>query len=262
MLAPGWEALESADGTYYFNEATGETSWDFPAAPAAGLAPAFRTPHPHQNCFDNTHPPPQDRCRRDGRSSTTRRTGCRTISMRAQEKRSGSALPPMRPPPHLLLPLPRPLRRPAHAPARALAAPPASTHNAASNAARPSGSMPPGPPPAMPAMPPPTQALGPPPGPPPRLQRRQALRVCRLRCRQPSGMPPGPPPATPAMPPPTPPALRVCHPMPPGPPGMPPALHLRAPMPLQRRQASGHATGPSTCGPTSPRPPGMPPGLS
>ena len=110
MLAPGWEALESADGTYYFNEATGETSWDFPAAPAAGLAPAFRTPHPHQNCFDNTHPPPQDRCRRDGRSSRTRRTGCRTISMRAQEKRSGSALPPMRPPPHLLLPLPRPLR--------------------------------------------------------------------------------------------------------------------------------------------------------
>ena len=51
--------------------------------------------------FDNTHPPPQDhRCRRDGRSSKTRRTGCRTISMRAQEKFSGSALPPMRPPPH------------------------------------------------------------------------------------------------------------------------------------------------------------------
>ena len=41
-----------------------------------------------------------NRCRRDGRSSTTRRTGCRTISMRAQEKFSGSALPPMRPPPH------------------------------------------------------------------------------------------------------------------------------------------------------------------
>ena len=100
MLAPGWEELKSGDDTYYYNEATGETSWDFPAAPAAGLAPAFRTPQPHQNCFDNTHPPPQDRCRRDGRSSTTRRTGCRTISMRAQEKRSGSALPPMRPPPH------------------------------------------------------------------------------------------------------------------------------------------------------------------
>ena len=111
MLAPGWEELKSGDDTYYYNEATGETSWDFPAAPAAGLAPAFRTPQPHQNCFDNTHPPPQDhRCRRDGRSSKTRRTGCRTISMRAQEKRSGSALPPMRPPPHLLLPLPRPLR--------------------------------------------------------------------------------------------------------------------------------------------------------
>ena len=145
MLAPGWEALESADGTYYFNEATGETSWDFPAAPAAGLAPAFRTPHPHQNCFDNTHPPPQDRCRRDGRSSTTRRTGCRTISMRAQEKRSGSALPPMRPPPHLLLPLPRPLR-----PTRPL--------------------RPPRPPrprrrPCLPQC---------------RLQRRQALRACHL----------------------------------------------------------------------------------
>ena len=149
MLAPGWEALESADGTYYFNEATGETSWDFPAAPAAGLAPAFRTPHPHQNCFDNTHPPPQDRCRRDGRSSTTRRTGCRTISMRAQEKRSGSALPPMRPPPHLLLPLPRPLR------------------------------------PTSPLRPPrPPRPRRRPCLPQCRLQRRQALRACRLRCRQ------------------------------------------------------------------------------
>lgn len=36
MLAPGWEALDGgADGTYYFCEATGETTWDMPLAPAA-----------------------------------------------------------------------------------------------------------------------------------------------------------------------------------------------------------------------------------
>ena len=153
MLAPGWEALESADGTYYFNEATGETSWDFPSAVAAGLAPASRTPQLHQNCFDNTLPLPQDRCRRDGRSSSTRRTGCPTISIRPQEKRSGSALPKR--PPHLLLPLPRPLR-----PTRPLR------------------------PPRLPWPPRPRRRLC---LPQCRLRCRQALRACRrdlhLRCR-------------------------------------------------------------------------------
>ena len=91
------------------------------------------------------------RCRRDGRSSTTRRTGCLTISMRAQEKFSGSALPPMRPPPHLLLPLPRPLR--------------------------PTPSPPPLPPPRAPPCP-----LHPPR--PPRPRRRPCLPQWRLQRRQ------------------------------------------------------------------------------
>eukprot|EP00964_Phaeocystis_antarctica_P078030 scaffold48513_cov63-Phaeocystis_antarctica.AAC.7 len=48
MLAPGWEALESSDGTYYYNEATNETSWDFPAAVAAG-----DRPRSHPSAFSN-----------------------------------------------------------------------------------------------------------------------------------------------------------------------------------------------------------------
>ena len=118
--------------------------------PCSSLSHPSATP---KFCFDNTHPLPQDRCRRDGRSSSTRRTGCPTISIRAQEKRSGSALP-MRPP-HLLLPLPRPLR-----PTRPLR------------------------PPRPPRPPRPRRRLC---LPQCRLRCRQALRACRrdlhLRCR-------------------------------------------------------------------------------
>ena len=111
MLAPGWEALESTDGTYYLNEATGETSWDFPSAGELDALEPLVHLAPPPTSFNPTPPthPPQDRCHRDGRSSSTRLMECPITSIRAQTKRSGAALwlPPLRLPPH---PLPRSLR--------------------------------------------------------------------------------------------------------------------------------------------------------